>query len=58
MSIKLLIDMNLSPQWVESFQREGWEAIHWSTIGAQNATDQRIMEWAGRPMGDRPRFLQ
>jgi predicted nuclease of predicted toxin-antitoxin system len=46
MSIKLLIDMNLSPQWVEAFKREGWQAIHWSTVGAPNAADCVIMEWA------------
>jgi len=28
--LKLLIDMNLSPAWVEALQTMGFEAIHWS----------------------------
>ena len=31
--MKILIDMNLSPRWVEVFDDEGWESAHWSTIG-------------------------
>jgi predicted nuclease of predicted toxin-antitoxin system len=46
MSIKLLIDMNLSPDWVEIFTRKGWTAIHWSTVGGPQAEDSVIMEWA------------
>ncbi len=44
--IKLLIDMNLSPEWVGVLQESGWEAIHWSEIGAADAPDSRIMAWA------------
>lgn len=44
--MKLLIDMNLSPQWVSVFEAEGWSAIHWSTIGDPRAEDQEIMRWA------------
>ena len=44
--MKILIDMNLSPRWVEFFDDEGWESDHWSTIGDFGATDQAIMEWA------------
>lgn len=32
--MKLLVDMNLSPGWVRFLQQEGFEALHWSTIGA------------------------
>jgi predicted nuclease of predicted toxin-antitoxin system len=46
MSIKLLIDMNLSPQWIEAFERNHWLALHWSMVGDPQASDQRIMEWA------------
>ena len=31
--MKLLVDMNLSPSWVERLARHGFEAVHWSTIG-------------------------
>jgi predicted nuclease of predicted toxin-antitoxin system len=46
MSIQLLVDMNLSPDWVDVFQRNQWHAIHWSTVGNSQAPDQVIMDWA------------
>ena len=27
--MKLLIDMNLSPEWIEELQSYGWQAVHW-----------------------------
>lgn len=33
MSIRLLVDMNLSPDWVAELAHHGFDAIHWSTIG-------------------------
>ncbi|SRR6266511_3369179 len=44
--MKLLIDMNLSPDWIEVFAQQGWPAHHWSTVGDPRATDQTIMDWA------------
>ena len=44
--MKILIDMNLSPEWVETFAQAGIEAVHWSTIGDPGATDRVIMTWA------------
>ncbi len=44
--MKLLIDMNLSPDWVKELQSRGWQTVHWSTIGAPDATDRTIMDWA------------
>lgn len=46
MSIKILIDMNLSPDWVPLLQTAGWSATHWSTVGNPKATDRTIMDWA------------
>ncbi len=46
MSIKILIDMNLSPDWVPVLQNAGWSAEHWSTVGDPKATDRKIMDWA------------
>ena len=46
MSLKLLLDMNLSPDWVRTLQEQGWEAVHWSTVGDPRATDKEIMDWA------------
>ena len=44
--MKLLIDMNLSPEWVKELQSQGWQAVHGSTVGAPAATDRTIMDWA------------
>lgn len=44
--MKLLLDMNLSPTWVGFLEEHGFEAAHWSTIGAPTATDAAIMAWA------------
>ena len=38
--------MNLSPEWQPLLQANGFEAVHWSTIGAGNAPDTEIMQWA------------
>ena len=38
--------MNLSPSWVERLARHGFEAVHWSTIGAATAPDGEILAWA------------
>ncbi len=44
--MKLLIDMNLSPLWVDVIRRHGWEAVHWSAVGDGRAADRTILEWA------------
>ena len=44
--MNLLVDMNLSPRWVEVFARQGWSASHWSQIGSPSATDRQILIWA------------
>lgn len=46
MSIKILIDMNLSADWAPLLQNAGWPATHWSTSGDPRATDRSIMGWA------------
>jgi len=46
MSIQLLVDMNLSPEWVGTFERNGWQAVHWSEVGSPAAPDHVIMAWA------------
>ena len=48
MSIKLVIDMNLSPDWISALDKHGWQAVHWSTVGDPRASDWTIMEWATR----------
>jgi predicted nuclease of predicted toxin-antitoxin system len=46
MSLNVLIDMNLSPDWTPLLQAAGWNAAHWSTVGDPRATDRTIMDWA------------
>jgi predicted nuclease of predicted toxin-antitoxin system len=41
--MKLLLDMNLSPDWVPVLQAAGWETTHWSALGEASAPDARIM---------------
>jgi hypothetical protein len=35
--MKIVIDMNLTPLWVDVLDKHGWQAIHWSTIGDPRA---------------------
>jgi predicted nuclease of predicted toxin-antitoxin system len=44
--MKILIDMNLSPDWVKVFEKYDIEAIHWCNIGSPCEKDTVIMEWA------------
>ena len=44
--MKLLVDMNLSPRWIEFLKTEGLEAVHWSNVGAANASDSELMRFA------------
>ncbi len=42
--MKILIDMNLSPDWVAIFDKHEIEATHWSSIGDPRQRDTVIME--------------
>ena len=42
----VLIDMNLSPEWVPILAAGGVEAVHWSSIGPASASDTVLFEWA------------
>lgn len=48
MTTKVLVDMNLSPEWVSTLTNtnEGWKAVHWSAVGDPRASDTEIMAWA------------
>lgn len=41
--MKLLIDMNLSPKWAGFLATAGFDAVHWSELGAATAPDSEIM---------------
>jgi len=44
--MKILVDMNLSPNWVNFLIGKDIEAIHWSTIGSPDAPDAEIIQYA------------
>ncbi len=44
--MKILIDMNLSPDWTAAFAAAEIESIHWSTVGDPRAEDTEIVEYA------------
>lgn len=44
--MKILIDMNLSPSWVDFLNSKGLNSVHWSSVGKPNAEDIEIMQFA------------
>lgn len=44
--MKILIDMNLPPDWVAAFTAANIESVHWSTVGDPRAVDEEIVEYA------------
>lgn len=42
----VLLDVNLSPDWVEYLQAAGFDTIHWSAVGLSDAQDSEIMAYA------------
>ena len=44
--MKIVLDMNIPPIWVQFLNDAGHDAIHWSNIGNIRAEDTEIMEWA------------
>lgn len=41
--MKLLVDMNLSPEWLPVLEQAGWQACHWSTLGSPTAPDTDLL---------------
>ena len=44
--MKILIDMNLPPDWVAAFTAANIESVHWSTVGDPRAAEEEIVEYA------------
>ena len=44
--MKILIDMNLSPSWVDFLKNNDFEAVHWSSIGHATDADEKIFTYA------------
>jgi predicted nuclease of predicted toxin-antitoxin system len=46
--MRFLVDMNLSPRWVDFLAAAGHEAVHWIDVGEPNAPDRVILGHAHR----------
>ncbi|MFN4256959.1 MAG: DUF5615 family PIN-like protein [Saprospiraceae bacterium] len=46
--MKILLDMNASPEWVYPLRDAGHECFHWSAIGDPKADDKAIFHWAAQ----------
>ena len=46
MTLRVLIDMNLSPFWEDLQHQAGYEARHWSSVGPGDAPDSALFAWA------------
>jgi len=46
MTLRLLVDMNLSPAWVDWLNARERPAVHWSSVGDPRATDRIVLTWA------------
>lgn len=44
--MKLLLDMNLSPDLAPAIAGHGHDVVHWSHVGDHRATDVSILSWA------------
>jgi len=44
--MRLLVDINLSPDWVTMLASKGVDAIHWSAAGDVRASDVELMRYA------------
>jgi predicted nuclease of predicted toxin-antitoxin system len=44
--MKILVDMNLSPLWVQFLTAHGIEAVHWSQVGRVSAPDSQILDYS------------
>lgn len=44
--MKILLDMNLPPVWVDFLENEGFQAVHWANVGPYDASDKEIMHKA------------
>lgn len=47
MSLAVVVDMNLSPDWAPLLGTHGHAVVHWSAVGAAGTPDPDIMAWAG-----------
>lgn len=46
--MKFLLDMNLSPLVATWLKDEGFNAVHWTSVGDPRAADSEILDWAAK----------
>lgn len=44
--VRLLVDMNLSTEWISLLKAAGYGAVHCSEVGDPRAPDSELMAWA------------
>jgi len=44
--MKILLDMNLSPKWIDFLNANNIESLHWSYIGPPDSPDTEIINYA------------
>jgi predicted nuclease of predicted toxin-antitoxin system len=44
--VRFVVDMNLSALWTAELAKDGHDAVHWSFVGAADASDDEILAWA------------
>jgi predicted nuclease of predicted toxin-antitoxin system len=44
--MRVLVDMNLTHRWVDYLSGAGFDAVHWSSVGAATAKDQELCDYA------------
>lgn len=44
--MKLLVDVNLSPRWIDFLVSSGFDAMHWTVVGDPRAEDSELIDWA------------
>ena len=54
MSLQIVVDMNLSVEWVAELAASGWPTVHWSTVGEPHADDSEIVTVHGMRTGSSP----
>ena len=44
--MRILVDMNLNPEWIGVFRATGIDAVHWSSVGARSAENAVLSQYA------------
>jgi predicted nuclease of predicted toxin-antitoxin system len=44
--VKFLLDVNISPLWIDFLQSAGYDAVHWTSVGDARARDEEIAAYA------------